>query len=331
MKRLILHIGPQKTGSTYLQKKLYEARDELLTHGVRYPGDVTIFGHHDLAMHYVRKVVADAPALLAELQAPSEHDTVVSSELFSRIPGERLPRLREDLGAPAARIIYYLRSPSERMFSMWCERVKHGEWMSYFEFASMQFAKPAQSVFLNPLVTLDDYGEVFGRENIFIVNYEDARNRGEMLKRFFAAAGLPVLLEDSDEEVNPPMPVPQIEIIRSLNALARDEKWLNGPNVRNLFVDCFANRKDEALNDLVEELQGMIARASIPVPSGGLEIDRGFAREIRERYGQQLDEPALEWPEKQKKLPASQWLFDARAMQGIRGVYAIVKRLGEAA
>lgn len=285
MKSLILRIGPQKTGSTYLQKRLYEGRDELLVRGINYPGDVTIFGHHDLAMYYIRRAATDAPKLLPKLQAVTEYDSIVSSELFSRIPDKTLPRLRDDLGARPLKIIYYLRSPSERMFSMWCERVKHGEWMSYFEFTSMQLAKPAQSIFLNPLVTLDAYSEIFGRSNLQLVNYERARNHGEMLKRFFFSGGLPLVLADSDEDVNPPMNLVEVELIRSLNVLAHTEKWLDGSNVRQIFVDCFVNEKVRELNELVEEARGMIEHAFISVPIGGLDIDQDFAREILKNYG----------------------------------------------
>ena len=34
----LLHIGPQKTGSTAIQGALHEARDAIREHGVVYPG-----------------------------------------------------------------------------------------------------------------------------------------------------------------------------------------------------------------------------------------------------------------------------------------------------
>ena len=36
---LLLHIGPQKTGSTAIQHSMHEARARLAAHGVRYLGD----------------------------------------------------------------------------------------------------------------------------------------------------------------------------------------------------------------------------------------------------------------------------------------------------
>jgi hypothetical protein len=52
MAKLLLHIGPQKTGSTYIQKYCFENRHHLLSLGVNYPTagrleHVSPYGHHE--------------------------------------------------------------------------------------------------------------------------------------------------------------------------------------------------------------------------------------------------------------------------------------------
>lgn len=48
--RWIVHIGAPKTGSTAIQRFLFEHRAQLPAHGVQYP-DINLrgYGHHDLA------------------------------------------------------------------------------------------------------------------------------------------------------------------------------------------------------------------------------------------------------------------------------------------
>ena len=38
-RRILLHIGSPKCGSTYLQRALLQNRDRLAAHGIRYPHD----------------------------------------------------------------------------------------------------------------------------------------------------------------------------------------------------------------------------------------------------------------------------------------------------
>ena len=44
---ILVHIGPHKTGTTAMQYAFFTAREELLQHGVLYPGSKK--SHHDPA------------------------------------------------------------------------------------------------------------------------------------------------------------------------------------------------------------------------------------------------------------------------------------------
>ena len=89
-KRLIAHIGTHKTGSTSIQKALYEARDQLRAAGILFPS--TDRGprpskHHSLnvAARSGDEALKDAEyrALMDEFKASGAHTMIVSAEGFS--------------------------------------------------------------------------------------------------------------------------------------------------------------------------------------------------------------------------------------------------------
>jgi hypothetical protein len=98
VKRLILHIGTHKTGTTSLQKHLAEADKEGQLQGVLYPRTGRPSDHHGLAQHQLAwslhpHPVGPAPpagelfaALAAEMAASEASTVVLSSEDLSELP-----------------------------------------------------------------------------------------------------------------------------------------------------------------------------------------------------------------------------------------------------
>lgn len=321
MKSLALHIGPQKTGSTYLQKRLYEARGTLLENDILYPSDVSIYGHHEAAMSYFPGVKI-RPSISSLVDAASKHRVIVSSELFSLVPHAGLLKLHDEIGSQDVTLIYFLRNPSERLFSLWSEWVRHGERISFFELATKEFSGIRDSTWLNPVPTLKAYADVFGKSRLRIVNYENARASVSMLDRFFAAAGLPSVLEDHDEDVNPPSSVEQVELIRVLNQLAFVDGWLDESNVRALFTERLAQDSECRLSTLVRDAESLIKQSVTTVVIGGLDIDREIADEVTRQFGGELDDPEFSWRQRKVNLPASSWLMDRQAMECVSEIYA---------
>lgn len=143
MKRLILHVGRHKTGTSTLQATLAESRDALTRQGVLYPalprlkegagsgGDAHI-AHHGLAR------VLDArngfqgmlPAMVASIRdqaraAPGLDTLLLSSEAFPRIQNPAL--LRAFIGAfgtPEVEVICYVREVLDYAVSAWRQRIQ---------------------------------------------------------------------------------------------------------------------------------------------------------------------------------------------------------------
>jgi hypothetical protein len=138
--RWILHIGAPKTGSTAIQRFLFDNREGLLARGVHYP-DVSLrgFGHHDLAF-LLRGRYADWATpqnrSLAELrddlrdavQSTPTMTTILSSENFYIYPKPAaLHQLLKDVGLlPDDKIVVtcYVRRQDEAHVSWYNQTVK---------------------------------------------------------------------------------------------------------------------------------------------------------------------------------------------------------------
>ena len=92
MKRLIVHIGPRKTGSTTIQTMLASHRDALSADGVYVPHAGTIRANRGTHIRLARELVHGRPVqwecLAAEVRAAGPDCCVLSVEDFA------LPRYR---------------------------------------------------------------------------------------------------------------------------------------------------------------------------------------------------------------------------------------------
>ena len=147
-RRIILHIGPPKTGTSSLQETLFAAQDELMTQGMAYP----TLGRHDrmprAAGHHglpaVTQFGAPLPAPLLEWigDLPAGHSVVLSSEDFSHLSAEQVAHLAAQLPGAAVEVVYYARRWDRLLPSVWQELVKHGASCSYPVYANLQTAAP---------------------------------------------------------------------------------------------------------------------------------------------------------------------------------------------
>src|SRR3954452_8721099 len=98
----LLHVGPQKTGTTSIQVALAEARDQLSAHGVHYPtGD-----HRRRRAGWALGLPGgpkDVPIeewddLVAEVRGAGPVRVCVSDENFARAESQVVERIARDLG-----------------------------------------------------------------------------------------------------------------------------------------------------------------------------------------------------------------------------------------
>lgn len=138
MKRVLLHIGPSKTGTTTIQAFLSEFAASLLAHGVYYPETVppSNEGHPSLALE-VRTASGEfvppttTPAcswsyVIDNFEALGADTLLLSSEDFSDLNCNHWEWVRDRLKDYEICVIFALRNPVDVVISAWKQSVKWG-------------------------------------------------------------------------------------------------------------------------------------------------------------------------------------------------------------
>lgn len=248
MSRLILHIGTPKTGTTALQKFLFDNRSSFADKGVAYPQFTPqknlAFGQHRNGIflsRYCRARVLrqdlsrrlnDCEENLAILtDTLKENDTVIlSDENFFLFANESSVELRDpecywreleavvnEMGVSDVDIIVYLRRQDRFLVSFWKERIKSG--MSRSEFGEAMEASGIESM-LDYASVLDNISSSFGSSAKIIVRSYDKvmASDSDIYHDFLEALGIPWddKYEVSEQGANRSISFDVAEAIRTL-------------------------------------------------------------------------------------------------------------------
>lgn len=139
MKRVILHVGPAKTGTTAIQGMLDRNRQALARAGVCYPtaaGENAAEGHPALAWEILEELGRVTVRLSSSrltwretlAQAEGAHTLLLSAEDFSldEFDEPAIGRLVSLTGATELVVVYGLRDPSRLIPSIWQQAVRWG-------------------------------------------------------------------------------------------------------------------------------------------------------------------------------------------------------------
>lgn len=222
-KRLILHVGQHKTGSTYLQKRIYDDRDRLASLGILYPVEFwSIFAHHALPAGLswdLDQSVVDHLNRLIAADFASFPTVILSSENFCFLSPERLAIVRDAFAGWDISVIYYARRLSGFWPSHWQELVKHGHDNTFSEYMNATL-QPTRSLrdYPDQIVQLGTFADVFGYDNLSVVAYDNAMDRGEDIYDLFLKhmLGVPAGAEAS-RQINASFKPARTEILRALN------------------------------------------------------------------------------------------------------------------
>lgn len=187
MKKLILHIGYNKTGTTAIQKGFDHNRKALERHGVFYPkkcrGKRKSPAHHSLAESLLFRINKPLPdfvntkiyskypfdhywKLLKDELSQSRAQTVfISSEAFSRLRGhpEQMEFIKDQLKDYHLSILVYLRSQPEFLESAYNQSVKRGH-----ETRTVDELMQSGWMNIDYFKELEQWASVFGSEKIIV-------------------------------------------------------------------------------------------------------------------------------------------------------------------
>lgn len=196
-KKLVLHIGTHKTGTTYIQNVLARNAARLLQAGILYPKSGQIHNAHFKLCWKLRHpdfkdaaldAIPEWRGLMDEIRTSTADIAIVSAEEFAfSITPKRLADLKAHFDV---QIICFVRSPDTFVQSFYNQFVKD---FSTRETRTLtQYLAEETTFFLANRPMLEKWIDVFGRPAVTVCSFENATRNGELFREFFKALDLTV-------------------------------------------------------------------------------------------------------------------------------------------
>lgn len=239
---VFMHVGVAKTGTTFLQRVLWQHRGALRKAGTIYPGPgkaAHFFGSLDLRRvgflgHTYPQAEGMWDRLVAEVNA-FDGDAVISHETFAHCTPDLIEKVVADFPGRQVRAVITCRDLGRQIPAVWQERLKNRNTQPYTTFVDMVldawhaghadpagFWVPGDLRFWVPqdLVGLTQrWAGVLGADNMVIVTVPPAEADKDVLwTRFAEATDLAELgYALGNGSANPSLGVVECELLRRLN------------------------------------------------------------------------------------------------------------------
>jgi hypothetical protein len=232
-RKVLLHVGTPKTGTSHLQDVLFRNRESLLEQGILYPAER--FDAHFLAALDLMKLPwggLQSEAIgawddLARQVRDFDGTAVISHEILATASRAQVGRAMESFGEGAeVHLILSVRDLVRQIPAEWQENVKHRATLSYEDFLA-EITDPSRESRIGSWFwgvqelpdILDRWGQDLPPEQVHVVTVPPPGGAPELLwKRFSQAFGLDgVELDLHAERANPSLGVPETTLLRRLN------------------------------------------------------------------------------------------------------------------
>ncbi len=240
-RRVLLHVGTPKTGTSALQDVLFRNRSRLLEQGVLYPGER--FDAHFLAALDLMRLPwggLETEALgawdaLAEQVRAHDGTSIISHEILARATRSQVARAMESLTAPPGRgrrgatevhLMISVRDLVRQVPAEWQENLKHRSSLTYRSFLG-QVRDPERSSRIGSWFwSVQEVPDILQRwaadlppERVHVITVPPGNDDPSLLwRRFSTAFGLDRLdLDLGETRVNPSLGVPETALIRRIN------------------------------------------------------------------------------------------------------------------
>jgi hypothetical protein len=254
-RRVLLHVGCPKTGTSYLQDVLFRNRPVLREHDILYPADR--FDAHFLAALDLMTLpwggleteAVGAWDRLAE-QVRAWHGTaIISHEIFARATPTQVERAMASLGDAEVHLVLSVRDLVRQVPAEWQENVKHRSNITYARFLEIIRDPARDSRIGSWFWAVQELPDVLARwagslppERVHLVTVPPSgSDRGELWRRFSRTFGLDDLdLDLTAERENPSLGVPETSLLRAINQ--RVTSIISPPDYRPLVRELLAHQ-----------------------------------------------------------------------------------------
>ena len=237
-----LHVGPPKSGTTYLQEVLWRNPRRLAEQGVSFPRrpidhfraaldlrELDFAGHHD------PQTDGAWNRFSAEVRGSESPKVVISHEVLAAATSAQVQRAVESLAPAEVHIVYCARDIARQLPAVWQESLKNRRTRRYRRFLKGVLGSRADRSSTkgfwarqDPLLVLERWGEHVPPERMHVVTLPQ-RSAGQnvLWQRFCAALAIePDGFELEVSRSNPSLTQPAAEVLRRLNsALPESLTW----------------------------------------------------------------------------------------------------------
>jgi len=231
----LIHIGPQKTGSTAIQVAMSESREQMADHGVFYPGRRRLAGA-DLGLPKGDPIRSDPirwNRLARDVRDAGDARVCVSDEGFARALPPQIERIVTDLGGESAHIVAVARRLDKYLPSQWQEQVKAGVTRSFDNWLDVVLAEEDNGKHARWNVWMGHDVEAlvhrwleFVPPERFTLIVADEDDHSLLPRIFEAMLGLPTgLLRTDPRRSNRSLRWAEVELVRSLRRSLRGTNW----------------------------------------------------------------------------------------------------------
>ena len=192
-KRLIIHPGFHKSGTTALQESFALNRPLLREMGILYP-HIGTKAHHRVAWALTQRPWGWSKRggertpekywdqMASRINGAKEETVILSSEFFSEIDGEKIRKIRGDIKGRDIQILFTLRPLAKLLPSSYQQYLKYGITVKYEDWLHAILDKPGESKVSPTFWKRHSHGKVvarwvdiFGKSNVTILIVNEAQ------------------------------------------------------------------------------------------------------------------------------------------------------------
>ena len=291
-RRVLLHVGTPKTGTSYLQDVLFRNRERLAEHGLCYPTD-RFDGHFLAALDLMRlpwggletEAIGAWDRLAAQVRE-CRGTAIVSHEILATASRSQVGRALESLADDGTEVhlILSVRDLVRQIPAEWQENVKHRSTLSYARFLE-RIQDPERSTRIGTWFwgvqeipdILDRWGRDLPPERVHLVTVPPpGAPSGLLWERFCRTFGLDGIdLDLTAERANPSLGVPETALVRRINRAAN--RVLDPPDYRPLVRELLAHET------LSRRTSSPRLRLPPAVHPWAVELERSWVAEVERR------------------------------------------------
>lgn len=255
-RRVLVHVGAPKTGTSFVQDLLWLNRASLAEQGILYPAGR--FDEHFLAALDLMELpwggleqqAVGAWDGLAERVRAWDGTVIVSHEILARASKQQVRRALDSFGDAEVHIVLSARDLVRQIPAEWQENVKHRRTIGYGDFLD-SITDPRRAGELSSWFwgvqevpdILDRWGSRLPPDRVHLVTVpKPGTDRDLLWERFASVLGLDArALDPGTTRANPSLGVPETVLVRRVNELV-DHGVLVGEDYRRFVRELLAHQ-----------------------------------------------------------------------------------------